>query len=200
MKEHYLNYKKKIKKQHFVLKHLLDFIHEETKNKKFIYHLENGKQFHLKLEKDQIPHLMGLHHFNVKTFKPLKGAYAVEQIEKESLKSSSLMGLEEKFIQMKDRLFHCHSIPKILSEADCLKFDATKVKLGDSLFSNLSDITLFLQHPEINLCVYLGFKKKHDFNQIYIFNPATFLVDRKKNYSKGTESIKIKKIEIIELD
>lgn len=198
MYRYFQDHTKRIKKSHFHLKNIFSYIVENTERKIYKYHLIDGKQVHIELKKEQIPHLMGLHHFSINNLKKLKGFYAVNLIEKEYLNVHDLMSDKTSFEKHKDRLFHLHSIPKILEEANCLRFDATRVKFGDSLFSNLHEISLFLKNSDIKLLVYLGLKNIQKNQNIYFYEAATFVVDRQDKYRNGVTELEIVTREVIE--
>lgn len=196
MPERYLGLTKKISKSQINLKRYFQFYTDHICQFLFNYHLENGQKIEVKFERNNFPHLLGLHKF--KRISAIDKAEAIlEKILSEEITASKLKESENRLFDspmISDRLMFFPTLMTVLENSDfILKFDPFKC------IPTKLDVDFLINSHKIRVVVYLGIReiRKHE-NKI-ICCPVSFIVDRSNSFNKENQEhngvIKIEKIE-----
>lgn len=180
--------KNKISISQVNLLHFYIFYVDYMVQRTFIYTLENGESIKLKFEKNNFPHLIGLHKFN--SLKNKSANEIIEMIEKNKIDINTLRKSENKILntELKDRLTFFPCIHFLLNNADyILEYDPFK-----SIPTRLR-ADIFINSANIQVILYLAIRKNHIGHISYV--PTSIIVDRVNKYKGEKKKITNIKIE-----
>lgn len=193
MPERFLNRTKKVSISQIDLKLFFKFYEEYICSYTYNYILEDNTEIIVKFEKDNFPHILGLHKFrSIRDYKSSKKI--CEDISKEKITFKELRLNEENIFnkneELLDRLTFFPVLRTLLDNTEC----ALKYNLNAS-FNTKIDFSFLLKSGKISIIVYLAIKEIKGDKKICV--PVSLLVDRKDRFSKmGLKELKIKNITI----
>lgn len=196
MPQRYIGVTKKISKSKIDLKLYFQFYLEYICPFLFTYHLENGQKIEVKFEKNNFPHLLGLHKFKrISTIN--KADDILEKILTEEITASKLKESENRLFDsplVSDRLTFFPTLMTVLENSDfILKFDPFKC------IPTKLDVDFLINSEKVKVVVYLGIREIIERENKIICCPVSFIVDRTDSFNMNKQEynqvIKIEKIE-----
>lgn len=183
----FIDRKSKISVSQINLNHFYTFYIDYMVQRTFLFTLENGQTIKLNFEKNNFPHLIGLHKIN--SLKNKSANDIIKMLENNNIDINLLRRNENNIFntELKDRMTFFPCIHFLLNNADCvieynpLKSIPTKLKAD-----------LFINSTQVQIILYLAIKKIDKDCISYV--PTSIIVDRVNKY-KG-EKQKISNIEI----
>ncbi|MGL6113791.1 MAG: PBECR4 domain-containing protein [Cetobacterium sp.] len=181
MPEYFLNTTKKISKNKINLKLFYLFYKNYICINRYIYTLENDQIIEIVFEKNNFPHLLGLHKFKkIKSFD--KAEDIISGIENEEITIHLLKEAEYNiFIDplLTDRLTFFPTLQTLLDTSQTIiKFDPTKC------IPTVIEADFFLYSEEIKVTIFLAIREIDYINNKTICCPVSFLVDRINKFRK----------------
>lgn len=188
MPEQFLNATKKISKNKIDLKLFYSFYRDYICPYKYTYTLETGEIIEIKFEKNNFPHLLGLHKFN-KVAAIDKAEEILAGIFEETITTKILKETDNTVFNItSDRLTYFPTLKTILETSKTLiEFDPTKC------IPTKVEADFFIYSEEIKVIVFLAIREINSKDNTIICCPVSFLVDRINKFQKDKQKhIKIK--------
>lgn len=184
MPEQFLNATKKVSRNKIDLKLFYSFYRDYVCPYKYTYTLETGEIIELIFEKNNFPHLIGLHKFE-KVASIDKAEDILAGIWEESITAQILKKTENHIYTNPltiDRLMFFPTIQTLLDTSKTIiVFDATKC------IPTEADADFFIYSEEINVVVFLSIREKNSKDNIIKCCPVSFLVDRIDKFQKNKQ-------------
>lgn len=188
MPEQFLNTTKKVSKNKINLKLFYSFYRDYICPYRYIYTLETGEVLEIKFEKNNFPHLLGLHKFK-KVASIDKAEEILIGIFEETITAQLLKETDNTVFNVTaDRLTYFPTLQTILDTSKTLiKFDSTKC------IPTKVDADFFIYSEEIKVIVFLAIREINSKDNKIICCPVSFMVDRTDKFQKSKQKhIKIK--------
>ncbi|MBC2853656.1 hypothetical protein HS141_11980 [Cetobacterium somerae] len=188
MPEQFLNTTKKVSKNKINLKLFYSFYRDYICPYRYIYTLETGEVLEIKFEKNNFPHLLGLHKFK-KVASIDKAEEILIGIFEETITAQLLKETDNTVFNVTaDRLTYFPTLQTILDTSKTLiKFDPTKC------IPTKVDADFFIYSEEIKVIVFLAIREINSKDNKIICCPVSFMVDRTDKFQKSKQKhIKIK--------
>ena len=188
MPEQFLNTTKKVSKNKINLKLFYSFYRDYICPYRYIYTLETGEVLEIKFEKNNFPHLLGLHKFK-KVASIDKAEEILIGIFEETITAQLLKETDNTIFNITaDRLTYFPTLQTILDTSKTLiKFDPTKC------IPTKVDADFFIYSEEIKVIVFLAIREINSKDNKIICCPVSFMVDRTDKFQKSKQKhIKIK--------
>lgn len=188
MPEQFLNTTKKVSKNKINLKLFYSFYRDYICPYRYIYTLETGEVLEIKFEKNNFPHLLGLHKFK-KVASIDKAEEILIGIFEETITAQLLKETDNTVFNVTaDRLTYFPTLQTILDTSKTLiKFDPTKC------IPTKVDADFFIYSEEIKVIVFLAIREINSKDNKIICCPVSFIVDRTDKFQKSKQKhIKIK--------
>lgn len=190
MPEQFLNTTKKVSKNKIDLKLFYSFYRDYICPYRYIYTLETGEIIEIKFEKNNFPHLLGLHKFK-KVAAIDKAEEILAGIFEETITTKILKETDNTVFNVTaDRLTYFPTLQTILDTSKTLiKFDPTKC------IPTKVEADFFIYSEEIKVIVFLAIREIDSKDNKIICCPVSFMVDRTDKFQKNKQ--KHIKIEIL---
>lgn len=188
MPEQFLNTTKKVSKNKINLKLFYSFYRDYICPYRYIYTLETGEVLEIKFEKNNFPHLLGLHKFK-KVASIDKAEEILIGIFEETITAQLLKETDNTVFNVTaDRLTYFPTLQTILDTSKTLiKFDPTKC------IPTKVDADFFIYSEDIKVIVFLAIREINSKDNKIICCPVSFMVDRTDKFQKSKQKhIKIK--------
>ncbi|MDX8337222.1 PBECR4 domain-containing protein [Candidatus Cetobacterium colombiensis] len=182
MPEQFLNTTKKVSKNKIDLKLFYSFYRDYICPYRYIYTLETGEIIEIKFEKNNFPHLLGLHKFK-KVAAIDKAEEILAGIFEETITTKILKETDNTVFNVTaDRLTYFPTLQTILDTSKTLiKFDPTKC------IPTKVEADFFIYSEEIKVIVFLAIREINSKDNKIICCPVSFMVDRTDKFQKNKQ-------------
>lgn len=182
MPEQFLNTTKKVSRNKIDLKLFYSFYRDYICPYRYTYILETGEIIEIKFEKNNFPHLLGLHKFKkvaaIDKAKEILAGIFEETITAKILKETD----NTVFNVTADRLTYFPTLQTILDTSKTLiKFDPTKC------IPTKVKADFFIYSEEIKVIVFLAIREINSKDNKIICCPVSFMVDRTDKFQKNKQ-------------
>lgn len=181
MPEQFLGLTQKISKNKINLKLFYIFYRDYICPYKYTYFLETGETIELIFEKNNFPHILGLHKFN-KISSIDKAEDVLASIYQEAITAQSLKQSEPNIYNLPlviDRLRYFPTLKTILDTSEVIiEFDPTKC------IPTKIEADFFIYSNKIKVIIFLAIRKTSIQDKKIICYPVSFLVDRVDKFQK----------------
>ncbi|MCJ8343229.1 MAG: PBECR4 domain-containing protein [Cetobacterium sp.] len=182
MPEQFLNTTKKVSRNKIDLKLFYSFYRDYICPYRYTYILETGEIIEIKFEKNNFPHLLGLHKFKkvaaIDKAKEILAGIFEETITAKILKETD----NTVFNVTADRLTYFPTLQTILDTSKTLiKFDPTKC------IPTTVKADFFIYSEEIKVIVFLAIREINSKDNKIICCPVSFMVDRTDKFQKNKQ-------------
>ncbi|MGL4865107.1 MAG: PBECR4 domain-containing protein [Cetobacterium sp.] len=182
MPEQFLNTTKKVSKNKIDLKLFYSFYRDYICPYRYTYTLETGEIIEIKFEKNNFPHLLGLHKFK-KVAAIDKAEEILAGIFEETITTRILKETDNTVFNVTaDRLTYFPTLQTILDTSKTLiKFDPTKC------IPTKVEADFFIYSEEIKVIVFLAIREINSKDNKIICCPVSFMVDRTDKFQKNKQ-------------
>lgn len=182
MPEQFLNTTKKVSKNKIDLKLFYSFYRDYICPYRYTYTLETGEIIEIKFEKNNFPHLLGLHKFK-KVAAIDKAEDILAGIFEETITTRILKETDNTVFNVTaDRLTYFPTLQTILDTSKTLiKFDPTKC------IPTKVEADFFIYSEEIKVIVFLAIREINAKDNKIICCPVSFMVDRTDKFQKNKQ-------------
>ena len=182
MPEQFLNTTKKVSKNKIDLKLFYSFYRDYICPYRYIYTLETVEIIEIKFEKNNFPHLLGLHKFK-KVAAIDKAEEILAGIFEETITTKILKETDNTVFNVTaDRLTYFPTLQTILDTSKTLiKFDPTKC------IPTKVEADFFIYSEEIKVIVFLAIREINSKDNKIICCPVSFMVDRTDKFQKNQQ-------------
>ena len=182
MPEQFLNTTKKVSKNKIDLKLFYSFYRDYICPYRYTYILETGEIIEIKFEKNNFPHLLGLHKFK-KVAAIDKAEEILAGIFEETITTKILKETDNTVFNVTaDRLTYFPTLQTILDTSKTLiKFDPTKC------IPTKVEADFFIYSEEIKVIVFLAIREINSKDNKIICCPVSFMVDRTDKFQKNKQ-------------
>lgn len=182
MPEQFLNTTKKVSKNKIDLKLFYSFYRDYICPYRYTYTLETGEIIEIKFEKNNFPHLLGLHKFK-KVAAIDKAEEILAGIFEETITAKILKETDNTVFNVTaDRLTYFPTLQTILDTSKTLiKFDPTKC------IPTKVEADFFIYSEEIKVIVFLAIREINSKDNKIICCPVSFMVDRTDKFQKNKQ-------------
>lgn len=182
MPEQFLNTTKKVSKNKIDLKLFYSFYRDYICPYRYTYTLETGEIIEIKFEKNNFPHLLGLHKFK-KVAAIDKAEDILAGIFEETITTKILKETDNTVFNVTaDRLTYFPTLQTILDTSRTLiKFDPTKC------IPTKVEADFFIYSEEIKVIVFLAIREINSKDNKIICCPVSFMVDRTDKFQKDKQ-------------
>ncbi|MGL5639400.1 MAG: PBECR4 domain-containing protein [Cetobacterium sp.] len=182
MPEQFLNTTKKVSKNKIDLKLFYSFYRDYICPYRYTYTLETGEVIEIKFEKNNFPHLLGLHKFK-KVAAIDKAEEILAGIFEETITTKLLKESDHTIFNVTaDRLTYFPTLQTILDTSrTIIKFDSTKC------IPTKIEADFFIYSEDIKVIVFLAIREINSKDNTIVCCPVSFLVDRTDKFQKDKQ-------------